>query len=815
MNLISHQFKTDLRHFRWQILPLWIAFAVGPLVLVMNLTPDGFSLVSSLAMLWQIIGGTFLTVSVIQADALVGTSAPWLTRPIRRRHLFWAKTLFLITLILLPRLIFQSIAWLGRGYSAHLILCAAGESMLYGSTVVLSAAVLAALTRNLTRFFIALGIMAGGIFLWAAAVSVMVKIGMLQRSATFWADYEAMISSRLIAAYIFMATSALLAWIGQAYLRRWRFAVALFALGLLAFPLITIRWKTNFLKAKLTDAPPLAVEIIRTNSPVEGQRIFAEMAIKGVPKNQVAIAQEMWASLRIDGKTHYISPRLPAGVPGRVRPGRSRQQLNYIKEVKNCFPTNTLWFESSYMGGFDSAFLDQELLNFYRQAPPGELRGNVALDLYEVRKIAEVPLKPASIKTLPGQQVAIRRVAIVGNEIVADLEESSVNLSLDRDPVTATGGWPSNTDPLNAYVLYQPDSGEAYLAAQTTANRVGSDPVSREVRATVRLTFRYSDLRERLAGITAAEWLRTARLCVFTPFYRGSAHIAFTEENYQRPSDFFSQLPTADSDGMKTIENATLPETPTAPQLEAYLDTILFNAPDAESTQDTRQKIQSKLSAIGANGLPALLRRLPLSEQQDYYLALPVINNLVTRDHLPELLAALERDTRLTRVIVQKHWEAEALPVFRRMLSDHRHVLPADALRIVANAKIPATYADLRWHFVRLQSSTYLVFPALENCPGFDLAGAVTEAWNHLNLQVRGDFDLTVAAAKLGLPDALSTAVVELESIGNEDLLKRTLPQLAEMTGYSGPSTNEVTWLGKNLDKLRFDPNLRRYVVEQ
>jgi hypothetical protein len=184
------------------------------------------------------------------------------------------------------------------------------------------------------------------------------------------------------------------------------------------------------------------------------------------------------------------------------------------------------------------------------------------------------------------------------------------------------------------------------------------------------------------------------------------------------------------------------------------------------------------------------------------------------RDQLPDLLAALERDSRLTDIIVQKHWEAEALPVFLRMLSDHRRALPADALRIVADTRNPATYRDLRWHFVRLNSNFYRVIPALESCPEFDVAGAVTEAWNRLNPERVGDLDIVVAAAKLGLPDALPAAVLQLERDGNGEWRKRTLPQLTEMTGYSGPTTNVVAWLGTNLDKLRFDPNLRRYVVE-
>lgn len=815
MNLILHQLKTDLRRFRSQILLLWIAFAAGPIVLVGSIRPEAFAFVSTMAMLWQVIGGVFLTVSLVQADPLVGTSAQWLGRPIRRCHLFWAKTLFLLGIVLMPRLLFQSAGWLARGYSTEMLFCALTESALYAFTVIFSAAVLAALTRDLARFFLASGILAGGIFLWLGTVSILLKHGFLERSVTSWRETASLNSSKEIMAFTVLAACGLVAWFGQAYARRWRLAVVMLAAGVLAFPVIATCWSRNFLKTRLTNARPLSVQIIQTNSVFEGQKIFAEIAVNGIPEGKVPVVQELQARFSYGGTGISLQPNLMFQGAERVRPENSPQIPHYLKEIKGHFPADTLWFEQRSFWGFEPAFRNEEAFRrFNTQSPPGELRGSLEVDLYSVRKVAELPLISGSVKTMPGQQAAIRRVSLSDNMIAVFIEESMASLKLDRNPLTSMDARVGTPKSRNTYVLFHPKFGEAYLADQRVAGQRGVDAVTGEVRLSFRLAFRYSALRERLAGVSAADWLKEARLWVFVPVYNGTANLMFHEENYTWKVPETSRPWGDNAEGIKKIEEAILPPRPTEAQLEAYLDTILFNAPDDLWLENVRNRILPKLSAIGTNGLPVLIRRLPLPEQQENYLVFPIIRQFANREHLPDLLAALERNPRMTRLFVEKGWQADAGPVLLRMAGERRRPLPAEALLIVAASKNPETYNDLRWHFVRLRSGFHRVISSLERCPGFDLAGAVSEAWDRLDRQRVGDLDIVVAAAKLGLPDALPRAVVQLEDVGDSEMLKRMVPELAKMTGYSGPLTNAVTWFGANLDRLRFDPSLRRYVVD-
>ncbi|MBC8096864.1 MAG: hypothetical protein H7Y43_13740, partial [Akkermansiaceae bacterium] len=280
MNLILHQFKTDALHFRWRILMLWMAFAAEIVLAAARFFPArGASLADGLIMMWQIAAAVFLVAALVQADSLVGTTAAWLTRPLRRPHLFWAKSLFIVTFLLLPKLAAQSVGWSLRGYSGHLILCAAAESLLYSVSAVLVVAVLASLTSSLTRFFLAVGIGIGGMFAWLVVVEMLKKAGIIKNAGANWNETGSFNASQLIVAFVFLASCLALAWMAQARFRRWRVALVLLAVGVMAFPILNTRWRVNFLKPRLTESTPLTLEFVSTNAPGprHGQQIFTEI----------------------------------------------------------------------------------------------------------------------------------------------------------------------------------------------------------------------------------------------------------------------------------------------------------------------------------------------------------------------------------------------------------------------------------------------------------------------------------------------------------------------------------------------------------
>jgi len=71
--------------------------------------------------------------------------------------------------------------------------------------------------------------------------------------------------------------------------------------------------------------------------------------------------------------------------------------------------------------------------------------------------------------------------------------------------------------------------------------------------------------------------------------------------------------------------------------------------------------------------------------------------------------------------------------------------------------------------------------------------------------------DLAVAAAKQGLPGALSQAVIHVEGLHETGRRQNKLAQLAALTGYAGPATNTLPWLDENLARFKFDEAWQRY----
>ena len=105
MHLICHQFKTDWIHFRRGLLVLWLAYAAQLLLGSSTGPMEMVEVEQDLLPFFQILAAVWLLPQIIQADSLVGASAQWLTRPLRRPHLFAAKSTFILVCVVLPRLV--------------------------------------------------------------------------------------------------------------------------------------------------------------------------------------------------------------------------------------------------------------------------------------------------------------------------------------------------------------------------------------------------------------------------------------------------------------------------------------------------------------------------------------------------------------------------------------------------------------------------------------------------------------------------------------------------------------------------------------
>ena len=160
MNLIFHHLKKDIRCLRL-LLSLWFVLLVLNSLLMRSgldrfiVTSEGsqtlaiaHSLLYALQQLLQIV----IVCQLVHADALAGTTAFWLTRPVSRKELLLSKSLFVLLILVVPALLVECmVMWLNAipvpdwpGALAELV-------VLQCSLFILPAMLLAALTPNLAR----------------------------------------------------------------------------------------------------------------------------------------------------------------------------------------------------------------------------------------------------------------------------------------------------------------------------------------------------------------------------------------------------------------------------------------------------------------------------------------------------------------------------------------------------------------------------------------------------------------------------------------------------------------------------------------
>lgn len=113
---------------------------------------------------------------------------------------------------------------------------------------------------------------------------------------------------------------------------------------------------------------------------------------------------------------------------------------------------------------------------------------------------------------------------------------------------------------------------------------------------------------------------------------------------------------------------------------------------------------------------------------------------------------------------------------------------------------------------MRLENQQQIVATNLAECPGFDLPGAVREAWQRMLLGLNQPGDLPLLAARQGLPDAFTQAVIQLESRANLSKAQQArITQLAALTDFSGPPETAQAWLSAHLGQFQYDSATERY----
>jgi len=163
MNLILHHLKKDIRCLRLLLLLWFLLLMVNSLAMRSGLdrlilSDEGTEVLAAAYVLLYVLQQILQIVIVcqlVQADALAGTTAFWLTRPISRTELLLSKSLFVLLILVLPSLIGEGIVLQINGISVSQTLSVLlQEIILQSAFFVIPPMLLAALTPNLARLVV-------------------------------------------------------------------------------------------------------------------------------------------------------------------------------------------------------------------------------------------------------------------------------------------------------------------------------------------------------------------------------------------------------------------------------------------------------------------------------------------------------------------------------------------------------------------------------------------------------------------------------------------------------------------------------------
>ncbi|MGI9243984.1 MAG: hypothetical protein ACR2RV_24520, partial [Verrucomicrobiales bacterium] len=242
MKRIFHQFKKDLTHQRWALLA-WVV------LLVVHLLVSGFQILrhvpnpqpstdqfAELVAAWVVFLPTLFIILGVQSDTPVGTSAFWLTRPLRGGQLLAAKALYVtLFFVVLPLAVEFAILLLrGAGTRAWLLI---PEFSVVRLPVVLGAFALGAASR---RFPNALTLAATGSIVAIATMLAGYYLGVPTQ--------EPFAGSRGIVALWALAATFAAVVVVQFLTRRERLGRSLFLIGIAVAMVLQLVWPWDILR---------------------------------------------------------------------------------------------------------------------------------------------------------------------------------------------------------------------------------------------------------------------------------------------------------------------------------------------------------------------------------------------------------------------------------------------------------------------------------------------------------------------------------------------------------------------------------------
>lgn len=821
MNMVKHIFKKDARRLR---LPLagWIitlALGVGISAVDATVVAGDFALQSTVQVIQSVVSIVQLILMIlivpmlIQDEPLSGTTAFWQTRPLRKNELMKSKFLFIgLFLILLPTLVKLTMLAANHVPTQYLLL-AFPEILVKTTALVLVFTTLAVLTRSFVHYALTVGAVFIAKMALDAGIFIARQFGAfpnLQKLTSISGQNENVVV--LVVILLSLATI-----IHQVATRK-----TLRSNLLLGFQILLVAYLQSFqpfeLKRSANPTPHLS-QVELENLSATRDRMFSiyihdeagmrpgdpgkkfitgRIDFTGMPKNCFGSYNGCDATLDVGGE-HFEFKNLAVGAFPMIS-AAARSALAQTIAPLEMVADNRFGTRSTYVLMCMDA-LDYET----HRAKTGIYTANFGVNVFQHKIVETLPLEEGAAFSTDASRGVVDAILPETHGCRIMVREQTIRPSLAVPKIQA------GREPF-IYLLVNRKEGTAYPVLSDR------NPVFRMQRKQLfssklkMLRFSVPEAVSALYQIDKA-WLKNAELMIVEPQWMAEKTVTMVEENFQfqrRTYYVASSFDQKDTDLSRII----LPEKASRKEVFQYIQKI-----NAFSSSGTGAYILSKddprialYAAVGTEHLDLLITK---SMGKNSYFSMRAIERLLKPEHKDLILKNLALRKELITLVIKYEWIDDARQILVDGVRQRENIfLPIEWVNLVASFNDPSTYSGLTDYFIH-GANRRMTYGAIRNLPGIELDDAVSKAWKKSKYaDVFQSVNIIPIALEYGHTDALGKAVSLLDSNDPFQTSLSMRKNIEKFTGQTGSNEALREWYRTNKDRLRFDAETKRFVVE-
>ncbi|MBI5387404.1 MAG: hypothetical protein HZA90_22310 [Verrucomicrobia bacterium] len=765
MNLVFHHLRKDARQFRlaltiWAaVLALDLAANLGWIFRIRWTSADfrepfpAMMLDVLVLLLWALL--IKLPLVAVLAESPAKTDAFLSTRPLPKRDLVLAKTLFVFLFVILPATLQECLHLALQGLPAEIVLRGGGERLFLVVPVATLAAVVGALWRNWREFVTAFVAVGAGVWLvLALALFALESSGTMRR---YTADFT--VFQVLAQLYWLCPVLALLAWWN--YRARWRVVwrgivvgavvLASFVVGAFA-PRHWVRIQPEESAKELAALAMDRLDIRPRQISASGNR-----RTESGPLERVGFGARLSLPSETDATSIDWIPRraeLHWTAKGQVVPSlwlrawdfgrvtRNFLAADDVRALAGLLPTGTMMFGSTHLPfEREHVMLGEFALSVAGQdtESPVFLDSRIEGHVFRWQQETELPISPGATTQ---DRAGSWRVEAVGSPpgrqpgLDLLLSRRQIALFTSSDPLTAQAeSWPNH---LYAFGLYDPTR---------RIGRVGGYFYFPQVRVATHTSYplRVSLLHfDDLSTVTplTPKARESAKLLIFRRHYLGTIKKEWTSPPFTladflhlnavhpNTSDRRSQGDALSAAEFHRRLKALAPPPPDSPRpvVGTYVNEVLRLVEARRLHVLDDDPVARQLAAYVPKHLDMFFEAMPLAGLYPGIALNAAVRRGVSDEQKPQIIAALARRPDLAQIVLDRGWLEEAKEPLLKLL-DSPQPLGSAALAALAWYEDPRTYPGL---LEILENDPNLEnYERLRGLPGIQAAldRAVDRAW--------------------------------------------------------------------------------------